>query len=167
MEQILCEKMTSLWGYSLNNTKVCIVIAMVFPVIMYGCDGWTLKMAEPWRTDAFKLWFWRRLLRVPWTERKSNQSILKKISPEYSLEGPMLKLKLQYFGHVMGRADPLEKTLMLGEMEGGRRRGNRGWVGWLASPTQRTWVWVNSGRWWRTGKPSVPQSLGSQRSDIT
>ena len=89
--------MTSLLGYSLNNKKVHIVTAMVFPVIMYRCDGWTLKKAEPWRTDAFKLWFWRRLLRVPWTERKSNQSILKEISPEYSLEGLMLQLKLQYF----------------------------------------------------------------------
>ena len=104
-------------------TKVCLVKAMVFPVVMYGCESWTIKKAEPQRIDAFELWCWRRLLRVPWTARRSNQSILKEISPEYSLEGLMLKLKLQYFGHLMGRADSLEKTLMLEEIEGRRRRG--------------------------------------------
>ena len=96
---------------------------MVFPVVMYGCDSWTIKKSEHWRIDAFELWCWRRLLRVPWTARRSNQSILKEISPEYSLEGLMLKLKLQYFGHLMGRNDSLEKTLMLGKIEGRRRRG--------------------------------------------
>ena len=96
---------------------------MVFPVVMYGCESWTTKKAECWRTDAFELWCWRRLLRVPWTARRSNQSILEEISPEYSLEGLMLKLKLQYFGHLMRRLDSLEKTLMLGKTEGGRRRG--------------------------------------------
>ena len=96
---------------------------MVFPVVMYGCESWTIKKAEHQRTDAFELWCWRRLLRVPWTARRSNQSILKEISPEYSLEGLMLKLKLQYFGHLMGRTDLLEKTLMLRKIEGGRRRG--------------------------------------------
>ena len=96
---------------------------MVFPVVMYRCESWTIKKAESWRIDAFELWYWRRLLRVPWTARKSNQSILKEISPEYSLEGLMLKLKLQYFGHLMQRADSLEKTLMLGKIEGGRKRG--------------------------------------------
>ena len=103
--------------------KVCLVKALVFPVVMHGCESWTIKKAERWRIDAFELWCWRRLLRVPWTARRSNQSILKEISPEYSLEGQMLKLKLQYFGHLMRRADSLEKTLMLGNIEGGRRRG--------------------------------------------
>jgi len=107
-------------------TKVHIVKAMVFPVIIYGCENWTIKKAECQRIDAFELWCWRRLLRVPWTARRSNQSILKEISPEYSLEGLMLKLKLQYFGHLMQRIDSLEKTLMLGKIEGRRRRGDRG-----------------------------------------
>ena len=96
---------------------------MVFPVVMYGCESWTINKAEHQRTDAFELWWWRRLLRVPWTARRLNQSILKKISPEYSLEGLMLKLKLEYFGHLMKKADSFEKTLMLGKIEGGRRRG--------------------------------------------
>ena len=104
-------------------TKVCILKAMVFPVVMYGCESWTVKKAECRRIDAFELWCWRRLLRVPWTARKSNQSILKEINPEYSLEGLMLKLKIQYFGHLMCRTDSLEKTLMLGNIEGRRRRG--------------------------------------------
>ena len=106
-------------------TKVRLVKAMVFPVTMYGCESWTIKKAERRRIDAFELWCWRRLLRVPWTARRSNQSILKKISPEDSLEGLMLKLKLQYFGHLMQRTDSLEKTLMLGEIEGRRRRGRQ------------------------------------------
>jgi len=104
-------------------TKVHLVEATVFPVVMHGCESWTIKKAECWRIDAFELWCWRRLLRVPWTARRSNQSILKEISPEYSLEGLMLKLKLQYFGYLMWRVDSLEKTLMLGKIEGGRRRG--------------------------------------------
>ena len=104
-------------------TKVHLVKAMIFPVVMYGCESWTIKKAECQRTDAFELWCWRKLLRVPWTPRRSNQSILKEISPEYSLGGLMLKLKLQYFGHLMQRTDSLEKTLMLGKIEGGRRRG--------------------------------------------
>ena len=104
-------------------TKVCLVKAIVLPVVMYGCASWTIKKAEHQRIDAFELWYWRRLLRVPWTERKSNQSILKETSPEYSLEGLMLKLKLQYSGHLMQKADSFEKTLMLGKIEGGRRRG--------------------------------------------
>ena len=103
--------------------KVHLVKVMVFPVVMYGCEGWIIKKAECRRIDAFELWYWRRLLRVPWTARRSNQSILKKINSEYTLEGLMLKLKLQYFGHLMRRADSLEKTLMLGEIEGWRRRG--------------------------------------------
>ena len=113
--------------------KVHLVKAMVFPVVMDGCESWTIKKAECWRTDAFELWCWRRLLRVPWTARRSNQSILKEISPGCSLEGLMLKLKLQYFGHVMQRTDSLENTLMLGKIEGGRRRGWCGaWEGGLA-----------------------------------
>ena len=103
---------------------------MVFPVVMYGCDSWTIKKAERWRIDAFELWCWRRLLRVPWTARRSNQCILKEISPECSWEGLMLKLKLQYFGHLMQRTDSLEKTLMLGKIEGGRRRGRQS-MRWL------------------------------------
>ena len=106
-------------------TKVHIVKVVVFPVVMYGCESWTIKKAECQRIDAFKLWCWRRLLRVPWTARRSNQSILKAVNPEYSLEGLMLKLKLQYFSHLMQRANSLKKTLMLGKIEGKRRRGNK------------------------------------------
>ena len=104
-------------------TKVRLVKAMVFPVVMYGCESWTIKKDERRKIDAFELWCWRRLFRVPWTARRSNKSILKEISPEYSLEGLMLKLKLQYFGHLMRRADSSEKTLMLGKIEGERRQG--------------------------------------------
>ena len=103
-------------------TKVCLVKALVFPVVTYECEIWTIKKAECWRIDAFELWCWRRLLRVPWTSRRSNQSILKEISPEYSLEGLMLKLKLQYFGHLIWRTDSFEKTLILGKIECGKRR---------------------------------------------
>ena len=141
-------------------TKVHLVKAMVFPVIMYGYESWTVKKAERWRIDAFELWCWRRLLRVPWTARRSNKSILKEISPEYSLEGLMLKLKPQHFGHLIQRADSLEKTLILGTIGEG---DNRGWDGWMASLTQWTWVWVNSRSWWWTGKPGMLQSMGSQR----
>ena len=125
-------------------TKVCLVKAMVFSVVMYGCESWTMKKAECWRIDAFEVWCWRRLLRVPWTERRSNQSVLKEISPGCSLEGLMLKLKLQYFGHLMWRVDSLEKTLMLGGIGAGGKGDDRGWDGWMASPTRWTWVWVNS-----------------------
>ena len=111
-------------------TKVCLVKAMVFPVVIYGCESWTVKKAENQRIDAFERWCWRRLLRVPWTARRSNQSILKEISPGCTLEGMMLKLKLQYFGHLMRRADSLEKTLMLGRI-GGRRRRGRQRMRWL------------------------------------
>ena len=113
--------------------------------------------------NAFELWCWRRLLRVPWTARRSSQSILKEISPGCSLEGLMLKLRLQYFGHLMRRADSLEKTLMLGGIGGRRRRGGRGWDGWMASPTRWTWVWVYSKSWWWTGRPGVLWFMGSQR----
>ena len=111
------------------STKVCLVKAMDFPVVMYGCENWIVKKAEHRRIDAFELWYWRRLLRVPWTARTSNQSILKEISPGYSLEGLMLKLKLQYFDHLMRRADSFEKTLMSGKTEGKRRRMRWGWDG--------------------------------------
>ena len=119
-------------------TKVHLVKAMVFPVVMYGCESWTIKKAECRKIDAFELWCWRRLLRVPWMARRSNQSILKDISPWYSLEGLMLKLKLQYFGHLMPRADSLEKTLMLGGIGGRRRRGQQRMRWLMASPIQWT-----------------------------
>ena len=118
-------------------TKVHLVKAMVFPVVMYGYESWTIKKAERQRIDAFELWCWRRLLRIPWTARRANQSILKEINPEYFLEGLMLKLKLQYSGHLKGRTDSSEKTLMLGKIEG-RKGDNRGQYGRIASPTQRT-----------------------------
>ena len=144
-------------------TKVHLVKAMVFPVVMYGCEIWTIRKAECRRIDAFEVWCWRRLLRVPWTARRSNQSILKEISPEFSLEGLMLKLKLQYFGHLMGRVDSLEKTLMLGGIEGRRRRGRQR-MRWLDGITDLiTWVWVNSGSWWWTGRPGVLWFMGSKR----
>ena len=136
-------------------TKFRLVKAVVFPVVMCGCETWTIKKSECWRIDAFELWCWKRLLRVSWTARRSNQSILKEINPEYSLEGLMLKLKFQYFGHLMQRTDSFEKTLMLGKIEGGRRRGRRGWDGWMALLTQWTWVGASSGSWWWTGKSGV------------
>ena len=126
-------------------TKVYLVKATVFPVVMYGYESWTIKKAVHWWIDAFELWCWRRLLRVPWTARRSNQSILKEISPEYSLEGLMLKLNLQYFGHLMGRTDSLKRPWCW-EGLGARGEGDdRGWDGWMASLTQWAWVWVNSG----------------------
>ena len=132
---------------------------MVFPVVMYGCESWTVKKAEHQRIDAFELWCRRRLLRVPWTARRSNQSILKEISPEYSLEGLMLKLKLQYFAHLLQRTDSLEKTLMLGRFKTGREGDDRGPDGWMASLAQCTWFWVNSGSWQWTAKPGMLQSV--------
>ena len=138
---------------------------MVFPVVMYRCDSWTIKKAEHQRNDAFKAR--RRLLRVPWIARRSNQSILKEISPEYSLEGLILKLKLQYFGHSVWTANSLEKTLMLRKIEGRRRRGWQRMGGWMASWTERTRVWANSRRQWKTGKPGVLQSMGRKESDTT
>ena len=139
-------------------TKVHLVKATVFPVVMYGCENWTIKKAECWRIDAFELWCWRRLLRVPWTARRSDQSILKEISPEYSLEGLMLKLNLQYFGHLMW-TDTLEKTLMLGEIEGRRRRGQQR-MRWLDGITDMSLSKVWS--WWWTEKSIVLQPVGSQ-----
>ena len=143
--------------------KVHLVKAMVFPVVMYGCEIWTVKKAERQRIDAFKLWCWRRLLRVPWTARKSNQSILKEISPEYSLEELMLKLKLQYFGHLIWRTDSLEKTLMLGKIEGRRRTGQQR-MRWLDGTTNSMDMSLSKlQELWRTGKPGVLQSMGLQR----
>ena len=130
---------------------------------MYGCERWTIKKTECQRIDAFELCCWRRLLRVPWTARRSDQSIVMEISPEYSLEELMLKLKLQYFGYRMQRTDSLEKTLMLGKNEGRRRRGQKR-MRWLdGTPTCWTWVWASSGSWWWTGKPGVLQFMGLQR----
>ena len=145
------------------STKFCLVKAMVFPVVMYGCESWTIKKAECRRIDAFELWCWRRLLRVLWTARRSNQSILKENSPGYSLEGLMLKLKLQYFGQLMQRADSFEKTWCWERLRAGGEGDDRGWDGWMASPTQCTWVWVDSGSWWWTGRPGVLWFMGSQR----
>ena len=136
---------------------------MVFPVVMYWCESWTVKKAERQRIDAFELWCWRRLLRVPWTARRFNQSILKEISPGISLEGMMLKLKLQYFGYLMWRFDSLEKILMLGGIRGRRKRGRQRIRHLDGILTQWMWVWVNSGSCWWTGRPGVLQFMGSQR----
>ena len=134
---------------------------MVCPVVMYGCESWTVKKAEHQRVDAFELWCWRRLLRVPWTARRSNHSILKEISPGCSLEG--LMLKLQYFGHFMRRVDYWKGPWCWERLGAGREGDDRGWNGWMASPTRWTWVWVISGSWWWTGRPGVLRFMGSQR----
>ena len=145
----------------MNDQNVCILKTK--HGIHRRCKSWIIKKAERWKMDAFELWCWRRLLRVPWTARSSNQSILKEISPGCSLEGLMLKLKLQYFGHLMRRVDSLEKILMLGGT-GGRRRRGRQRMRWLDGiTTQWTWVWVNSGSWWWTGRPGLLRFPGSQR----
>ena len=142
-------------------TKVHLVKAMVFPVVMHGCESWTIKKSEHRRINAFELWCWRRLLRVPWTARRSNQSILKEISPGCSLEGLILKLKLQYFGHLMQRTDSFEKTLMLGKIEGRSRRGRQR-MGWLDGITNSVDMsLINSRSWCWTGRPGVLQSMGS------
>ena len=143
--------------------KVHLVKATVFPVVMYGGESWTIKKVEHQKIDAFELWCWRRLLRVPWTARRSNQSILKEISPGCSLEGLMLKLKFQSFGHPMQRTDTLKRPWCWERFKVGGEGDDRGGDGWMASPTQWTWVWVNSRSWWWTGRPGVLQSMGLQR----
>ena len=146
-----------------SQTKVRLVNAMVFPVVMYGCESWAIKKVEHRRNDVFELWCWIRFLRVPWTARRSNQSILKEISPECSLKGLMLKLKLQYFGHMMQRVDSFEKTLMMGKIEGRRRKGRQR-MRWLDGITNSVDIfWVNCGSWWWTGKPGILRSMGSQK----
>ena len=144
-------------------TKVHLVKAMVFPVVTCSCESWTIKKAEHQRIDAFKLWCWRRLLKAPWTAKRSNQSILREINPDYSLKRLMLMLKLQYFGHLMPTDNSVEKYLILGKIEGRGEEGIRGWDGWMASPMQWTQTWANSRRWWGMGRPNVLQSMGSQR----
>ena len=136
-------------------TKVRLVKAMVFPVVMYGWESWTIQKAECRRTDAFELWCWRRLLRVPWTARRSNQSILKEISPGFSWEGLMLKPKLQYFGHLTQRTSHWKSPWCWERLKVGGEGDDRGWDGWMASLTRWTWVWVNSRSWWWTGRPSL------------
>ena len=148
-------------------TNVCIVKAMVFPVVTDDCENWNVKKAEHQRIDAFELCCWRRLLRVSWTVRRSNPSILKDIDLEYSRKGLIPKLKLLYFGHLMWTADSLEKSLMLERLRGEGEEGVRGWDGWMASPRQRTWTWANSKRWWGTGRPGVAAVHGVAKSWMT
>ena len=149
--------------YQTNWSLPSSPVRLVFPVVMYGSENWTVKKAEHWRIDVFELWCWRRLWRVPWTARRSNQSILKEISPGMSLEGMMLKLKLQYFGHLMGRVDSLEKTLMLGGIGGRRRRGRqrRRWLDGITDSMDMSLSELQD--WWWTGRPGVLWLMGSQR----
>ena len=144
-------------------TKVYLVKPMVFPVVMYGCESWTIKKVEHWRINAFELWCWRRLLRVPWTARRSNQSILKEINPDYSLEGLMLKLKLNILATWCKQLTRWKRPWCWERLKVGREGDKREWNGWMASLTQWTWVWAIFESWRWTGKPGVLQSMGSQR----
>ena len=148
-------------------TKVRLVKAMVFPVVMYGCESWAVKKAESWRIDAFELWCWRRLLRVPWTARRSNQSILKEISRGCSLEGMMLKLKLQYLAISCEELTHWKRPWWWERLEAEGEGDDRGWDGWMASQTRWTWVWVNSRSWWWTGRPGMLRFMGCKESDTT
>ena len=143
--------------------RVCIVKAMVLPVVMYKCDSWTIKKAEGWKIDAFELWCWRRLLRVPWTSRRSNQSILKEISPEYSMEGLMLKFNSNTLATWWKEPIHWKRPWHWERLKAGREGDDRGWDCWMASLMWWTWVWINSRSWWWTGKPGMLQTMGSQR----
>ena len=143
-------------------TKVCLVKALVFSLVMYGCESWTIKEAEHWRIDAFELWCWGRILRVPWTARRSNQSILKETSVEYSLEGLMLKLKLQYLATWCKELTHWKRLWCWERLKEWREGDDREWDDWKISPTWWTWVWASSGSWWWTGRPGMLQSIGSQ-----
>ena len=144
------------------STKVHLVKAIVSPVVMYGCESWTIKKAEPRRTDAFDLWCWRRLLSVPWTAKKCNQSILKEMSPECSLEGLMLKLKLQYLATWCKELTHVKRPWCWERLRAGGEKNNKGWDSWMASPTQGTWICVDSGSWWWTRRPCVLPFMDSQ-----
>ena len=150
------------WDITLP-AKICLVKSMVFPVVLCGCASWTIKKSECWRTDAFQLWCWRRLLRVPWIVRRSNQSILKEISPEYTLEGLMLKAEAPDLWPPDAKNWLIGKNPDAGKDWWQKEKGMRGWDGWMASQTRWTWVWASSRSWWWTGKPGVLQSIGLQR----
>ena len=149
------------------SRKVHLVKAMVFPGVMYGCESWTVKKAECRRIDAFELWYWRKLLRLSWTARRSNQSILKEISPGCSLEGLMLKLKVQYLATWCEELTHLKRPWCWERLRAGGKGDDRGWDGWMASPTQWTWVWVNSESWWWTGRPACCSLWGHKEPDTT
>ena len=158
-ETLLCQKRRDVT----LPTKVHLVKAMVFPVVMYGCESWTVKKAECWRIDAFVLWGWRRLLRVPWTARKSNQSILKEISPEYALEGLMLSWSSNTLATWCEELTHWKRPWCWERLKAGGEGDDRAWDGWMASLTRWTWIWASSGSWWWTGKPGMLQSMGLQR----
>ena len=177
LESVLCNEKSPQWeACTPQLEKACTqqqtqssqkINDVVFPVVMYGCESWTIKKAEHWRIDAFELWCWRRLLRVPWTARRSNQSILREISPKYSLEGLMLKLNLQYFGHLMRKTNSLEMTWCWEGLKAGGEGDDRGWNGWMASPTQWTWVWANSKSGDGQGSLACCSPWRSKESDTT
>ena len=148
-------------------TKVCLVKAMVFPVVMYGCDSWTVKKAKHWRIDAFESWCWKRLLRVPWTARRSNQSILKELSPGCSLEGLCWSRNSNTLATSCEELTHLKRPWYWERLKVGGEGDDRRWDGWMASPTRWTWVWVNSGSWWWTGRPGCCSSWGHKESDTT